>query len=223
MRCSRNGRRDHVRRKLAGEDVGCTRAFKTSNGLLGGFGWERVIGLHPSARAALSIGAACGMRLTGAAAHCRDAVHRFQRFALQPDYEFRRQGTLPVECPGAMVFAPGQSGGAWHGGAVPRVELPDGLRASHRTESDVSLDERVRWKGLLKGRGCWDNNPVALLRTASSSTPDQRRGSRRRLHPADRQSLVPAPLGKQPDDPFLRAMSSYFAEARGRCLWRKKG
>ena len=59
---------------LLGEDVGVYGgAFKTSEGLLERFGWERVIDT-PISESAI-IGAACGMSYAGFATDCRAAIH----------------------------------------------------------------------------------------------------------------------------------------------------
>ena len=135
---------------LLGEDVGVYGgAFKTSEGLLERFGWERVIDT-PISESAI-IGAACGMSYMGLRPICGAAVHRFHRVRVQPDYEFRGQGALPVERAGADgdARAFGRRS-AWR--AVSFGESGNVFRAHAGTEGDLSFDA-VRREGIAEGGG----------------------------------------------------------------------
>ena len=85
---------------LIGEDVGVYGgAFKTSEGLLERFGWERVIDT-PISESAI-VGAAIGMSYAGLRPDRGNAIHRLHRLRFQHDHQFRGEIALPLGRAGA--------------------------------------------------------------------------------------------------------------------------
>ena len=201
---------------LLGEDVGVYGgAFKTSEGLLERFGWERVIDT-PISEIAI-IGAACGMSYAGLRPIAEMQFIDFIVCAFNQITNFVAKGHYLWNAPAPMVMR-GPSGGGVHGGpfhsANPEmyfVHTP-GLKVIYpSTPYDA--------KGLLKA-AVRDNNPVLffehkfLYRRIKEEVPE------RGLHRADRQSHRAA-RRQAPNHYFLRGDDAHVARSRGR-RWRKK-
>src|SRR5256885_1254683 len=144
---------------LMGEDVGVYGgAFKTSEGLLERFGWERVIDT-PISESAI-IGAACGMSYCGLRPICGKQFIDFIVGAVNQITNFVAQGHFPWNAPAPVVIR-GPSGGGVHGGpfhsANPEmyfVHTPGVKVIYPSTPYDA--------KGLLKA-AVRDNNPVLFF------------------------------------------------------------
>ena len=122
---------------LLGEDVGVYGgAFKTSEGLLQRFGWERVIDT-PISESAI-IGAACGMSYLGLRPIAEMQFIDFIVCAFNQTDEFRGQGALPVERAGADCDARAVGRrSAWR--AVSFRESGNVFRAHAGAEGDLSV------------------------------------------------------------------------------------
>ena len=144
---------------LIGEDVGVYGgAFKTSEGLLAKFGWERVIDT-PISESAI-VGAACGMSYLGLRPIAEMQFIDFIVCAFNQITNFVAKGHYLWDAPAPIVIR-GPSGGGVHGGpfhsANPEmyfVHTPGLKVVCPATPYDA--------KGLLKS-AIRDNNPVLFF------------------------------------------------------------
>jgi 2-oxoisovalerate dehydrogenase E1 component beta subunit len=144
---------------LIGEDVGVYGgAFKTSEGILERFGWERVIDT-PISESAI-IGAACGMSYLGLRPIAEMQFIDFILCAFNQITNFVAKGHYRWGAPAPMVIR-GPSGGGVHGGpfhsANPEMYFlhTPGLKVIYPS---TAYDA----KGLLKA-AIRDNNPVLFF------------------------------------------------------------
>jgi len=144
---------------LIGEDVGVYGgAFKTSEGLLEKFGWERVIDM-PISESAI-IGAACGMSYLGLRPIAEMQFIDFIVCAFNQITNFVAKGHYLWNAPAPMVIR-GPSGGGVHGGpfhsANPEmyfVHTP-GLKVVYPS---TPYDAKALLKASIR-----DNNPVLFF------------------------------------------------------------
>ena len=169
---------------LIGEDIGVYGgAFKTSEGLLGRFGWERVIDT-PITESAI-VGAACGMSYLGLRPIAEMQFIDFIVCAFNQITNFVAKGHYLWNAPAPIVIR----GPCWRRRArrtVPLRQSGNVFRAHARSEGDLSFDA-VRRQGPAQGRGARQQSG-AFLRAQVPVPPHQGRTPRRGLHRADRQS-----------------------------------
>src|ERR1700751_2959286 len=144
---------------VIGEDVGVYGgAFKTSEGLLAKFGWERVIDT-PISESAI-IGAACGMSYLGLRPICEMQFIDFIVCAFNQITNFVAKGLYLWNAPAPIVIR-GPSGGGVHSGTFHSANpgkyfcYTPGLEAVFPSNPSGA-------KGLLKA-AVRDNNPVLFF------------------------------------------------------------
>jgi 2-oxoisovalerate dehydrogenase E1 component beta subunit len=144
---------------LIGEDVGVYGgAFKTSEGLLGKFGWERVIDT-PISESAI-IGAACGMSYLGLRPIVEMQFIDFIACCFNQLTNFVAKGHYLWNAPAPMVVR-GPSGGGVHGG--PFHSANPEMYFLHTPGFKIAYPSMpYDAKGLLKA-SIRDNNPVLFF------------------------------------------------------------
>ncbi len=179
---------------LIGEDVGVYGgAFKTSEGLLARFGWERVIDT-PISESAI-VGAAVGMSYAGLRPIAEMQFIDFIACAFNMITNYAAKSHYRWGAPVPMVLR-GPSGGGVHGGLFHSAN-PE-MYFVHTPGLKVVCPATARdAKGLLKS-AIRDNNPGALFRAQISVPPDQGRAAGGRFYGADRKGHRAA-RGPRPD------------------------